>query len=215
MRETRRFTDTEDAYIRAHGSGTSATAIARHLGRRPASVVSRQITLGIRQPNRTVRRFCDAEDAALRDGAGRVSLREVARRIGRKPSSCYGRAKTLGISYAPAMRSASPRLKDGYWWLPVMDYGRRVWKTEHRHVMERHIGRDLQCGERVHHIDLDRSNNRIDNLYLCRSESEHRSLHNRLEKALGTEPVVRRLLELGILTFDHAGGGYKICGTSS
>jgi hypothetical protein len=49
--------------------------------------------------------------------------------------------------------------------------GRPVY--EHRHVMERHLGRALRPGEIVHHRDGDRSNNLIGNLELLSSQSRH------------------------------------------
>lgn len=44
---------------------------------------------------------------------------------------------------------------------------------EHRLVMEKHLGRYLTELEVVHHIDGNRSNNSIENLYLYSSQAEH------------------------------------------
>jgi hypothetical protein len=44
---------------------------------------------------------------------------------------------------------------------------------EHRAVMEQHIGRFLYPCEQVHHIDHDRTNNKIENLCLYATQREH------------------------------------------
>lgn len=55
---------------------------------------------------------------------------------------------------------------------------------EHRIIMEESIGRLLTDKEVVHHIDLDPTNNNIDNLILLDNSSEHASIHYLLQVAL-------------------------------
>jgi hypothetical protein len=54
------------------------------------------------------------------------------------------------------------------------------YEREHRLVMERHLGRVLRADEVVHHIDLNRANNALENLAVM-SRQEHMALHRALE----------------------------------
>ena len=56
--------------------------------------------------------------------------------------------------------------------------GNRVFKDEHRLIMEQYLGRKLTRKEVVHHINGDKSDNRIENLQLM-TLSEHSKMHSR------------------------------------
>jgi len=51
------------------------------------------------------------------------------------------------------------------------------WVMEHRVIYERHLGHALPKGTVVHHLDLCRWNNVIENLLLCPSQDLHLALH--------------------------------------
>ncbi|PFZ38047.1 hypothetical protein COL77_26025 [Bacillus wiedmannii] len=71
-----------------------------------------------------------------------------------------------------------------------------------RIVMEEYIGRKLSCDEIVHHINGDKSDDRIENLYLCNGGSEHNRVHHQAFRLVG------ELVEKGIIDFDKTSGTY-------
>ena len=54
------------------------------------------------------------------------------------------------------------------------------WTYLHRYLMEKHLGRKLERGEVIHHVDKNPLNNEISNLALCPSWGKHNSLYHRL-----------------------------------
>lgn len=64
----------------------------------------------------------------------------------------------------------------------------RGYVFEHRLIMEKHLGRYLNSEEIIHHIDSNKTNNQIENLYLFENNGKHmvyhRSLRAMVEKEL-------------------------------
>ena len=74
---------------------------------------------------------------------------------------------------------------------------------EHLYVMECHLKRGLKPGEIVHHIDGDKTNNNIKNLFLT-TVNEHNKLHAE------SESIVFELVKCGIVVFDKKTSRYKL-----
>jgi len=73
-----------------------------------------------------------------------------------------------------------------------------------KHILEveRQTGKLPSRGQPIHHIDLDRLNYKIENLYQCKSYSEHQKAHNSLLKCAG------ELIKKGAIVFEN--GEYHV-----
>ena len=74
-----------------------------------------------------------------------------------------------------------------------------TWRAEHLIVMEEYLGRQLAPDEKVHHINMDKMDNRPENLCVLDMASHSRA-HGSLLKQ------VKILMELGVIIFNR--GGY-------
>jgi hypothetical protein len=105
----------------------------------------------------------------------------------------------------------------GYKYIRVSDFknvdsGWQEYRPEHILIMEESINRKLVRskdgkGEGVHHLDGDKLNNNIENLFLYSNEKEHYAIHRSLDNLLF------ELYKKQIIIFDKNTKTYKLNGT--
>lgn len=83
------------------------------------------------------------------------------------------------------------------------DIVNKKYILSHRKVVQNNIGRKLTKKEVVHHIDGDKTNNNISNLYITEAK-EHNKIHASLEK------IAFILLEKGSIIFNKETGLYEL-----
>lgn len=108
----------------------------------------------------------------------------------------------------PRWKSVGTKVDDGHWYILVKISEWEWfdnWKLEHVHVMEQYIWRKINSKfEAIHHIDWDKMNNSLVNLFLT-TQSYHRKLHQSIFMDL-----VKELLEKDIIYFDRTENIYKV-----
>lgn len=103
-----------------------------------------------------------------------VGIRSVRSSLRRSGTSTEGR-KALPMEKNPAWKGGRRVNDDGYVEIrmPEHPYARHGYVLEHRLLMENKLGRYLLPTEVVHHRNKDKSDNRLRNLRLYRTNAEH------------------------------------------
>jgi len=127
---------------------------------------------------------------ASRYGVSRAKVCEHLRRLGitRPESGVNSRNRNFN----------KRQFKHGYPMTFLPDHPRANnigYVFDHMLVMEKAIGRTPSKVEHIHHIDYDRTNCNLSNLYLCNSNREHQLIHRKIEK------MIKELYDKGIIGF--------------
>ena len=197
----KRWSRTEINFIEKNYRAIPVSNIAKQLQRSERSVRSKIERLGYRLSTleRNSQEWSRIEIKILEENSDK-SIRQLSRLIS---------TRTYSAIYSYARKTGRKKTYKG-WHLDA--YGRKIislgkrgcYVAEHRLIVEQKIGRKLQGKECVHHIDFDKTNNKIENLHLFKSPKNHMEGHRSIEK-LG-----RELLERGVIEFDNNSGKYKI-----
>ena len=107
------------------------------------------------------------------------------------------------ISYSPPLTERCDKRKMGDGYITKQGY-HLVYKDGRYTPLHRTLFEDLATNEVVHHIDGNKGNNDLDNLYVC-TKKTHREVHGQLER------LSYYLIQMGMIEFSE--GTYNF-GTS-
>lgn len=99
-----------------------------------------------------------------------------------------------------ARANESIRSTKGYEY--VKEHGTEKYAFKHRKRLEQHLGRALTREEVVHHLDGDKLNNSIENLWLCNAKT-HNVAHHSLET------IAISMYRSGEVIFNRETGKYE------
>ena len=108
-------------------------------------------------------------------GSTKIALAKTLRNGGTKSCGCLHLEESVKKVMAMAKPIGSKRFTSKGYIEVKTESG---YKREHVYVMELHLGRKLEIGEVVHHIDCNKQNNSIENLMLM-THGEHSAHHNK------------------------------------
>lgn len=170
-----KWTEEEKAYLREKYGTVPASEIAAELGRTEFSVRTNAVNWGLTNPDLHGKKWTPDEDAIVMANQF-TDPKELARMLpGRSVTSIQHRIFRL----------------------------RFPEKRVHRYVVEKAIGRKLTHDEHIHHINMDHTDNSVENLALL-TNREHQLAHGSINL------VVKELIQNNIIKFNGHTKRYEI-----
>lgn len=198
----RKLTKEEEQFIYDNYRTMTVKELAKHfnLSNKCMRGKIERLKINLKELNRTKHYVWTPEtEQFLRNNYLTMTYSEIAKKIsnGCTSSIVMRKINSLKLPKKKAYLSRRIKYQDGY---PFYTIGTQKIFT-HRQNMENYLGRSLRSDEIIHHIDCDKSNDNIENLFLCTS-SEHKKLHVQLEN------ISRELIHLGYIKFDRINKEY-------
>jgi biotin operon repressor len=149
----------------------------------------------------------------------KLGLPEIAKTLGCSETTAFNKLKEYGLQIGAEeqerrrlernkVRFARQRMISGYQYIKAEGHplaNSNGFVTEHRLVAEKALGRKIKHGERIHHINLRKRDNRIENLAVLPSQAMHRMVHEYLGRCgvylCGLSTIRPEALDFGVPVF--------------
>jgi hypothetical protein len=138
---------------------------------------------------------------------GKESLKDSSNAKNYKNSVCSRECHNLRLMKPDGNKIFKRATKDSHVMVKASNHpnaNKAGYVAEHRLLIENKIGRYLDKNEHVHHINLIKNDNSLDNLVLFNNASEHFLAHGSLNKC------VAKLIEKNLLTFNRETKTYEV-----
>jgi len=199
-----RWSEEEKQFVKDNYRRIPIRGIAETLGRTEKATRSQTERMGLGLSYLGASRWTTKEVEVLEEmfRTGK-SDREIAERCNRPEKAVSAKRARHGL-YKYKRSDVEGKYLDSDGYFKIYD-GNGNRRFHHKVVAERMLGRKLKADERVHHINFDKTDDREENLYVCRDRSHHFRVHF---QAIG---VVAKLVEKGIVSFNRHSGEYETC----
>ena len=202
-RNNKRWTQKEDDFIRNNNSRLSVSDIAKQLGRSNKATRGRIERLGIKLSTfkRADKKYWSEDEIRILIENKNLPVKELSKLLPRrKYSAIYNKSRLLGIKRKTQKGYHFDR--DGR---KIIYIKHGVGVAEHRYLIEKKLGRKLSRKEQVHHINGDKTDNRMENLHLFTGAAKHLNAHWSLKE------LIKPLMERNIIKFNGDTGRYELC----
>lgn len=192
-----KWTEVQDFFIENHYLEMNSHGLSKWVGHSEEAVESRIKKLGLSKFGfRTVtnKRFWTYANIRMLKTIMYLPNADIAKQMGRTTTS---------------VRKMKAKLRNGL--THEVPYNEHDFVATgalrpYREVAEASIGRKLESYEHVHHVNLNKKDNHIKNLFITRSPSEHGNVHAQLDNLL--YGLVEELLLANVIIFSD--GNYYL-----
>lgn len=221
-----RWSDSETAFVENNYKTMTNFELATELGRTVNGIADLMRKNGWRRCADTDwARWTEEDKAYLREKYGAVPVSEIAAKLKRTESSIRTNAAAWGLTNpdhhgkkwtpdedAIVIENQFGNLEELQRLLPgrsLSSIQHRIFrlrfpdKRVHRYVVEKAIGRKLTNDEHIHHVNMDHTDNNVENLALL-SNREHQLAHGSINL------VVKELIQNNIIKFNGHTKRYEI-----